>query len=122
MKRGLYYNSPEKITEEDISQYLGTFYYLEPDSTTWLTYKTAYRSFNKYTAYVELRERIRTLLREESAEQVVDPVLRGKSVQILTNDCELHMEYVYMMASHFSSNFQVSPQFDVYRSRSCSSS
>lgn len=49
MSRGLYY--PESTRS---AQYLGTFYYLEPESETYLTYETSYTSFNKYTAFQEL--------------------------------------------------------------------
>ena len=47
MSRGLYFSeSKEKVC--------GTFYYMEPESTTFLAYKTALTSFNKTTACLSL--------------------------------------------------------------------
>jgi len=49
MSRGKYHGEKEEGVK-----YHGTFYYYEPESTTKLAYRTAYRSFNKVTAYEEL--------------------------------------------------------------------
>jgi len=48
MSRGLYYNNPA----DDIC---GTFFYLEEESTTFLTYKRALRAFNKTDAMKKLQ-------------------------------------------------------------------
>lgn len=47
MKQGLYFG-------EDSANFCGTFYYFEPESTTYLAYKTFLSSFNKYTAMVDM--------------------------------------------------------------------
>lgn len=52
MQRALYY------TKGDSSKFCGTFYYLEPESTTFLAYRTVLRSFNKTTALQELTTKI----------------------------------------------------------------
>lgn len=49
MQRSLFYIEGEKV-----QQYCGTFYYHEPESTTFLAYKTVLRSFNKTTAIEDL--------------------------------------------------------------------
>lgn len=49
MTRSRYYNDMTKKQE-----YCGTFYYYEPESTTYLAYKKAFRSFNKTTAIKKL--------------------------------------------------------------------
>lgn len=60
MSRGKYHGD-----KEEGCNYCGTFYYYEPESTTKLAYRTAYRSFNKVTAYEELsgyQEKIDSIL------------------------------------------------------------
>lgn len=47
MSRGLYFGERKKNV-------CGTFYYMEPESTTFLAYKTALTSFNKTTACLSL--------------------------------------------------------------------
>lgn len=48
MSRGLYYD------EETPETVCGTFYYYEPESTTYLAYKTEFRAFNKTDACLKL--------------------------------------------------------------------
>ncbi len=52
MSRGLYY------TESSEQQYCGTFYYMEPESTTRLWYNSSLTSFSKLTAIYELMNRL----------------------------------------------------------------
>lgn len=47
MSRGLYYT-------ENNTNFCGTFYYNEPESSTYLAYKTAFVAFNKTDAYEKL--------------------------------------------------------------------
>lgn len=49
MSRGMYHDETE-------SQYLGTFYYYEPESLTYLSYKTSRTYFNKTDAIIKLCE------------------------------------------------------------------
>ena len=48
MSRGLFFE------ESKNKEFCGTFYYHEPESSTYLAYQTSHRSFNKYTAMKEL--------------------------------------------------------------------
>ena len=50
MTRGLFYEGGD----DDDERYCGTFYYYEPESTTFLRYDRAYRTKDKYTAVKEL--------------------------------------------------------------------
>ena len=52
MSRGLYYS--EEVSE----QYCGTYYYLEPESTTFLAYKKSLTFKNKYQAALALEKQL----------------------------------------------------------------
>lgn len=47
MQKGLFFDASD-------DHFCGTFYYFEPESTTYLAYKTVLDSFNKYTAVYEM--------------------------------------------------------------------
>ena len=57
MSRGMYFT--ERHAEQE--EFCGTFYYLEPESSTYLQYNTSHVSFSKYTAYEELKQKYREL-------------------------------------------------------------
>lgn len=57
MRRGLFYPDKE-ASDLECQCYCGTFYYYEPESTTFLAYRTSYSSFNKHTAFKELMNKL----------------------------------------------------------------
>lgn len=54
--------------------YCGTFYYNEPNSTTFLAYKRAFRSFNKSTAMAALSKKCPHTLRQEFVTNAAIPI------------------------------------------------
>lgn len=65
MGGSLFYDTPST------TQWCGTFYYYEPESTTFLAYKKAFRSFNKTTA-------IQELLTNSGREELIDEYLTSR--------------------------------------------
>lgn len=55
MSRGMYYGEEEKNGDIE-EEYCGTFYYYEPESTTFLAYMTSRTYFNKSSAVIKLGE------------------------------------------------------------------
>lgn len=81
MQRALYY------TNGDSSKFCGTFYYLEPESTTFLAYRTVLRSFNKTTALQELTTKI-------DNKKIVKEIRRVVKDKLLDDNLREHIEGV----------------------------
>lgn len=94
LRRGLFHRK-DSAPGFGCGAYCGTFYYYEPESTTFLAYNTSYRSFNKATAFKELMNML-----EES-----DSDYWNKVVDLDGNNCSNEIiEYQCLLSNETDSN------------------
>lgn len=93
LQGGIFYDNINR------SKYLGTFYYNEPESNTFLSYNTSISYKNKYEAYMNLKEKVNMDIIEitQLEQKMIEYFLSSNKIgyKILRNEIKVNEDLMY---------------------------